>query len=988
MSSRSESASFPGHGILDREELMGDPNSIVEENSYLDRLARTRLRVLDSTIEGIYQVDHEGRCTFMNRAACCMLGYRFGEALGKDIQQLHHIQKDVTPKPAADSAIHQSSGQALSQELIKDIFRRTDGSTFPVECNSHSVFENGIYLGKVVSFRDITERKRIERRLKAQYAVSRTLEGTASIEALAPLLLRSLGESLEFCWGGLWQVDEKDNVLRLASTWHSGLTPFESFEESCRSVRFFRGQDLPGKVWACGEPAWISVIIDQDSAHCAAASRAGFRSGFAVPIRMTRTVFGVIEFFTRESSPMDEDLLGTLGLVGSVIGQVIERKRTESFRTRLAAVLDAATDFVGLVIDPVGNILSISRAVETIFGYTPAELIRQPLTSLIPDYRHFLQESGWPDDLRSGDFPSGSIRMRGRRRSGESVPLEVSLGECIESGSRVIAGIIRDVTELASSEEILERQAEDLRRSEEALRHQTRLVNSIVTSMADGVIAADENGDLVLYNPAAITLIGEQALHSMRDADTLAGLGYTLFLPDRRTPCATDEMPLVRAVRGQIVDGLELFVTTPHHPDGFWMNTTARPMIDNDGVLRGGVLVFRDITEQKASREALRKAKDEAEAANRAKSEFLSRMSHELRTPMNAILGFAQLLEDEALTSEQRDAIARILKAARHLLGLINEVLDISRIEAGRLNIQMEPLRPFEIAQAAIELMTPLAAQRNIVVVPPPSSDAQWTIDADRQRLTQVLVNLLGNAIKYNREGGHVVVSFEGTADHRLRIKVADTGSGIAPELLGKLFVPFERLGAERSGIEGTGLGLAYSNRLVVAMGGTIGVSSELGKGSVFWIETPMRGIESNIDQVRPTASSEGSCSPPVMELGLATVLYIHDDPATFREVEGIFSRLPGYGLVSAERGSIGLQMAVQQAPELVLLDLQLPDIDGIEVLKELRKQTGARHTPIVVVSAGLSDEVRRRALDAGAHSCIAKPIQVRTFLDTIACLI
>lgn len=984
MTLSSESGSVPGRGILDRERTQSPTSaeSVADENILLDRLARARLRVLDSTIEGIYQIDPDGRCTFMNRAACCMLGYQFGAALRKKIHELHHGLPDGPPVTEGDF-----SKQALSQESREDIFRRTDGSTFPVECWSQQVFENERYQGTVVSFRDITERKRVERRLKAQHAVSRTLEGTASIEAITPLLLRSLGESLQFCWGALWQVDEKDSILRLSNTWHDCPPGFEIFEELCRTTVFSQGQDLLGKVWASGEPIWISDLVGNNSSHCAAAARAGFRSGFAIPIRMTQTAFGVIEFFTREYLPLDTDLLGILGLLGTAIGQVIERKRSESVQARLAAILDAATDFVGLVIDPGGMILSASWAVENIFGFTPLELVRQPLNVLIPEYRHYLQESGWSGDFASSGLKSGSIRMRGRRKSGESIPLEASFDECIEGGSHVIAAVIRDVTERAVSEETLERQAEDLRRSEEALRHQTRLVNSIVTSMADGVIAADENGEIVLYNPAAISLLGEQMLSSVPDENTLVDLGHTFSLSDQRTPCPADQLPLNRAVQGETVDGLELFVKTSQRPEGFWMNGTARPMIDADGELRGGVLVFRDVTEQKAAREALRRAKDEAETANRAKSEFLSRMSHELRTPMNAILGFAQLLEDEALTPEQRDAIARILKAARHLLGLINEVLDISRIEAGRLNLQIERLQPFEVVQSAIELMAPLVAQRGIELVAP-AFDGHWSVTADRQRLTQVLVNLLGNAVKYNRESGEVRVSFEETKAHRLRIRVADTGFGIAPEQLSKLFVPFERLGAERSGIEGTGLGLAHSNRLISAMSGTIGVESEVGKGSVFWIEIPLSVDESRTQRVFLPPSGDAANNRAGLDLGLAKVLYIQDDPTTFREIETIFSRLPGYGLVSAEQGRVGLTMALEHAPELVLLDLQLPDMEGIEVLRELRSQMTTRQTPIVVVTAELSDEMKRRALDAGAHSCIAKPIRVRDFLDTIACLI
>jgi CheY-like chemotaxis protein len=218
-------------------------------------------------------------------------------------------------------------------------------------------------------------------------------------------------------------------------------------------------------------------------------------------------------------------------------------------------------------------------------------------------------------------------------------------------------------------------------------------------------------------------------------------------------------------------------------------------------------------------------------------------------------------------------------------------------------------------------------------------------------------------------------------------MKIADTGTGLAPEQLKKLFVPFERLGAERSNIEGTGLGLAYSNRFVTAMGGSIGVESEVGKGSVFWIETTLSEAEQQTDRV--SAESSGIASSQAnLNIGLGHVLCIQDDPVSVQQIEDIFNHLPGYKLVLAERGDIGVQLALEHAPELVLLDLQLPDMDGLEVLKELRKQLSTAQIPIVVVSAGLTEEMKQSALDAGAHSCVAKPIRVRDLLDTIASLI
>lgn len=951
----------------------------------IDRLARTRLRLLDSTFEGIYQIDLEGRCVFMNLAACRMLGYEFGEALGKKIDELHFEGDWV-------SAIHENS---RSNEWLvenwrgpvchEDIFTNTDGRKFPVECCSHPFLEGDVRLGTVVTFRDISAQKRAQRRLKTQFAVAQVLESSESVESSIPRLLEALGENLDVCWTAFWQVSDEPEVLRFADSWSSSPDAFETFERVSRNARFKNGEGLPGSAWASAEVIWAPELLDGPRTE--QASAVGFQSAFALPIRTTQGVYGVVEFFSTRRLPVDSDLAGVLGLIGASIGQVFERKRSESVRIRLAAILDAANDFAGLVLDSTGMVLSLSRAAKAIFGVPPQELVGRPLSDLIPDYRRVLYENGWPEDLGSADFQPFAMRMQGRNRSGEAIPLEVTLGTCVQNESRVMAGVIRDITELTLREEAFERQAEDLRNSEDALRHQTRLVNSIITSMADGVIAADENGDVFLFNPAATELVGDELISDVRGPESITSVGCELFLQDRQTPFPFEELPLVRAVRGEIVDSTELFVKVRKRPEGFWMTATARPILDRDGLLYGGLVVFRDITEQKESREALRRAKDEAEAANRAKSEFLSRMSHELRTPMNAILGFAQLLEDDGLTAEQRDAIARILKAARHLLGLINEVLDISRIEAGRLKMNIERVRAFDTIQAAVELVSPLAAKRNIDMSPLPV-DAGWFIQADRQMLTQVLVNLLGNAVKYNRERGRVTVSVEEYSSGRLRIKIADTGLGMSAEQLKKLFVPFERLGAERSDVEGTGLGLAYSKRMVNAMGGNIGVDSEVGKGSVFWIELGSAEPEKAEAKTPPVRSQSVLESSAVLDMGLANVLCIQSDPAAFREVEELFERLPGYGVLSETEGRAGLRTALEQAPHLILLDTRLPDMNGLEVLKELRKQAATQHIPVVVLSADLTDDLKQRALDAGASSCLRKPIQVRDLLDTVACFI
>ena len=389
-------------------------------------------------------------------------------------------------------------------------------------------------------------------------------------------------------------------------------------------------------------------------------------------------------------------------------------------------------------------------------------------------------------------------------------------------------------------------------------------------------------------------------------------------------------------------------------------------------------LVAARTRELEVAHDARRSAQEAAEAANQAKSVFLSRMSHELRTPLNSVLGFGQLLELEDLTKDQSDSVGQILKGGRHLLALINEVLDISRIEAGELALSPEPVLVADLVHEAVDLMQPAAKQRGIQLVVDSSGTCSCYVFADRQRTKQVLLNLLSNAVKYNRPRGSIAITCRRSTDTWISISVADTGYGIAAERLGLLFVPFERLGVEGTGVEGTGIGLALSKRLAEAMGGTVTATSVLGQGSTFTVELPR--VEGPVERYERLNGDRAPAAAAASDS--RRVLHIEDNLSNLKLIERIFEQRPEVEVVAAMHGSLGLELAREHRPSLILLDLHLPDINGEEVLQRLREDPVTAPIPVVIVSADATPGQVQRLLASGATAYITKPIDVRELLD------
>ena len=378
----------------------------------------------------------------------------------------------------------------------------------------------------------------------------------------------------------------------------------------------------------------------------------------------------------------------------------------------------------------------------------------------------------------------------------------------------------------------------------------------------------------------------------------------------------------------------------------------------------------------------LQAANRQLRSANAAKGEFLSRMSHELRTPLNAILGFAQLLDLDQLSDQQHQNLGYIASAGRHLLALINEVLDIAAIDAGGLLLSPEPVAAADLVAEAVMLIRPLADQHDIALATP-TQPGDHHVLGDRQRLKQILLNLLSNAVKYNRAGGSVQVTCQPVAGGRLRITVADTGPGIASDALERLFVPFERLSHQRHGVEGTGLGLPLSKRLAEAMGGTLDLATSLGQGTSFYVELPLTDSPvARAERQEPgfaLLQAQHDTTRPAQ-----TVLYIEDNVSNLQLVEQVLSRRPEVTLIPAMRPELGLDLATKHRPDLVLLDLHLPDMPGQEVLRRLQANPTTADIPVVILSADARPSQIEHLLGQGARAFLTKPLNVKELLDLL----
>ncbi len=732
--------------------------------------------------------------------------------------------------------------------------------------------------------------------------------------------------------------------------------------------------------------------------------------------------------------PVSQIILSHTGAAGveffsTIMRDISQRKLEDVARIEWANRYDAAIRASGQLLfdwDSLSHEITYAGNTEQIIGYSIPEL-----TGGLDQFRKFIH----PEDLPIFDEEIQRVELsrdpffaefRVCRKDGRCTVIQAKGYFFIDREGRLsrMIGFFADITEqrraqqeVAEAHDLLEARVErrtaelatayaviqERARQQEAvaqlgqralaganirslLSETTELVRTILKLDYCSVLEFDsENND---FSVAAATGWPKPIHHLRFPADTgsLAGLtllkGEPVVLENAATETRFAISDTLR--ESSVTSGVSVMIAAGEHPMGVLVAFSRVPRIftqDNIYFLQSVANLLTAAIARERAEESVRRSSEHAEKASRAKSEFLSRMSHELRTPLNAILGFTQLLELEHSTPSQIESIEHISRAGKHLLSLINEVLDIARLESGRLALHKEPVPIAAFLSETVELIRPLAVRHGLkLTLETPAASGARHAFADRQRLKQVLLNLLSNAVKYNKPGGSIIVSGSAPAPGRVRLTVSDTGFGISPEKLERLFVPFERLGAESSDIEGTGIGLALSRGIAAALGGDLGVTSEVGVGSAFWIE--LAEAEAPPPTVLSTPPIPVADSPEI--LTTSTVLYIEDQDLNLRLVERIFMNQPGFKLISAMQGGIGLDLAREHRPDLILLDLNLPDIPGEEVLARIKSDPEMCDTPVIMVSADAMGDRIERLLEAGAANYLTKPYRVAEFMKMV----
>ncbi len=959
------------HRVRERTAELAALNEQLQQEVEVRKRAEEEARLLASVPEEgpspILRVSPEGRVLYSNDAAqrhcpdwnCqvgCLLPQRFVQCVLKSFE-LRTIQEAefecgdrvfsilFSPQPDA-GYVNLFANDITKAKIAEEALREAQFELEErVRERTNDLTATNAYL-----------KKEIEERKQAEAALRVVVEGTASTtgDNLFRSLVHHLASSLEVRHGLICRVvDSSTSRVRTLAFWN-GDDFVREFEYSL--------QDTPCERVVAGEIQYYPKNLQNLFPHDSDLVELNAQSYLGIPLMGSGgDVIGHLAVL--DDKPMSDEYRkkAVLRIFASRAAAELERLLAEQELRKLSRAVEQSPASI-VITDPSGVIEYVNPKFTRVTGYTFEEAVGQ-------NPRILKSENTPPERFRRmWEAINAGKEWRGefcnRKKNGELYWELASISPITDSKGHIThyVAVKEDITERKQTAEALEKSEKRFRLAQAAAHI--------------GVWEWDVGTGNLYWSDEIEPIFGFQR-------GEFAGT-YDAFLecvhPD-------DRQAVRNAIQASLDEDLPYDIDHRivwHNGTVRWVNERASITRDERGMPVRMVGTVYDITQRKTAEESLLFAKEEAERANRAKSEFLSRMSHELRTPMNSILGFSQLLESdptEPLSPIQKESVTQILKAGNHLLELINEILDLSRIESGRFAISLESVRLGSIVQEVMTLIGPVAEQYGISVNDRTEPYSQKSLIVDRTRLKQVLINLLSNAVKYNRPGGAVTLSCENLDEGRLRICVSDTGHGIPPAQVESLFEPFNRLGAERTEVEGTGIGLTIAKRLMDLMAGNIGVQSEVGKGSTFYLDVDISResvVESDKHRV------ESAPLEPLSDKPEYSILYVEDNPDNVKLVSQVFAHMPWVRVLSAADARLGIDLARAHRPDLILLDITLPGMDGFAAFDILQSDIKTKDIPVIGVSAKAMPDDVDRALNAGFSDYLTKPIDINRFREVV----
>ena len=910
--------------------------------------------VVENIHEVIFQTDPDGLWLYLNKSWEMITGFSVEESLGKLFVNYVHPDDRERNMELFTPLINREKDYCRHE--IRYLTK--NGGFRWIEVFARlGLNEKDEITGTYGTLKDITERKRAEEFEFEMLQLTSQFTGIANseIDSALNLALSRIGKYLNadrayifefdasithmsntYEWCNIGIQPEKDNLqsipVEILPMWMESLRRHEN-------IVITSVIDLP--------ETWIAEREILEPQH--------IKSLIVMPMLSENKLIGFVGLdAVREKRIYNDAETNILKIWSSMLSSLINSLHSdellEQTRQNFEIFFNTIDDFLW-VLDNTGNIIHINSTVTDRLGYTVNELESKSVLFVHPSDRR--DEAGRiVGEMLQGITEFCPVPIV--TKAGVHIPVETRVKSGFWDNKPVIFGVSKDMSKIQLSEEKFSK------------AFHSNSVPMAISGAEDGLFFDVNDSFVSTFGYSREELIGKISveLKLFENIDLRAKIYDDL----KNSKKVKDVEITVIKKSGAKITGL----------------FSAEQIYIADKLCL--LTLFVDITERKKAEEESRMARMDAEKANKAKSEFLSRMSHELRTPMNSILGFAQLLEMGELNTAQKRAVNHIMQSGNHLLELINQILDLSRIEAGKLTINLEPIRLKSILEEMMDLTRPLATKHHIDIQLIDSLSNNLYINADRQSLKQVLLNLLSNAIKYNKENGKVEISTEIITQKNkkkkfLRISVSDTGIGINDTEKHKLFVAFERIGFDKSGIEGTGLGLAIVKKLVDAMGGTCSVESILGEGSTFMVELP----QSENDNFQDNNYELSVETKEEIHKKQGRVLYIEDDVSNIELVEQILtSQRPNISFLSTTSGSQGVPLAVEHQPKLILLDLNLPDIDGESILNLLLENSNTKDIPVVIVSADAMQQQFEKLIKAGAKQFLIKPININSFLKLI----